>query len=539
MSSKAITEKRDEAPQARRWETPTELAPSSVQDSAPLVSRWIGAIGLALFVLGGMSLGLYLYGKSNPLIPPLLSVPLAFVGLGGLLFHAANDAELQVRRIYLGVAVLWLALGVILSLVPYKLAGMDTTAVGALFLPYGLLCLALGLAFMMAFVRNETEAQFHDLAVYAVGGLGVAIAVTGLLGGTISHPFLVPYGVVLIALGLVFLWAFVVMRGTADDWGYLACYAIGGLGLAFFLVALGRSYLPQLLERIGWLTPGTPQYIMPDGLLVMAGGIAYLLLGIAFVSDRQIVVLTRRELGALFFSPVAYFVLLGYIVLGGWIFLQFAFNLWPPTVVPSPPPEMPEPIVQYFIIDWPPIMSVLMLVPVLTMRLFSEEHRTGTLEMMFTAPVGETVVVVAKFLAAMLLFLAVWAPWGLYLVALRWYGGTEFDYRPLIGFGIALLFSGAAFISLGLFYSSVTRNQLAAAVFTFVSMFALFAIYFIPRFLSKGSSLSPILMHLAFVNLWIQSLRGRLAPRDLMIYLSAAIFFLFVTVKVLDSRKWR
>jgi len=536
--SKAITEKRDDSPHALRWQTPTELAPSSVQDNAPLVSRWIGAFGLAMFVLGGVSLLVHASGRSN-VIGPVLGGFFAFLGLGGLLFHAANDAELQIRRAYMGFGILWLTLGAILSLVPYKLTGTETAATGALFLPYGLLCLALGLMFMMAFVRNETEAKVRDLAVYAVGGLGLAIALTGFLGGTIDTRFLVPYGVVLITLGLVFLWAFIAMRGTVDEWGYLACYGVGGLGLAFFLIALGRSTLPPALERLGWLTPGTPQYTMPSGLLLMAGGLAYLALGIAYVSDRQIVVLTRRELAALFFSPVAYFVLLGYTVLGGWIFLQFVFRLWPIGGPPGPPPAIPEPIVAGYIIDWPPIMSVLMLVPVLTMRLFSEEHRTGTLEMMFTAPVGEAVVVISKFLAALLLFLVVWAPWGLYLVGLRWYGGTEFDYRPLLGFGIALLFSGAAFISLGVFFSSLTRNQLAAAVFTFVAMFALFAIYFVERFLPEESTLSPILQHLAFIDLWIDALKGRLALRDLMIYLSATVFWVFVTVKVLESRKWR
>ena len=149
----------------------------------------------------------------------------------------------------------------------------------------------------------------------------------------------------------------------------------------------------------------------------------------------------------------------------------------PPGMPPGmPPPSRPEPIVARYIISWFPVISVLMLVPVLTMRLFSEEHRTGTLEMMLTAPVEEAVVVLSKFLAALVLFLAVWVPWGLYLVALRVEGGTAFDYRPVVGFAVALLFSGAAFVSMGLFFSSLTKNQLAAAVFTFVFMFALFLI---------------------------------------------------------------
>jgi ABC-2 type transport system permease protein len=291
---------------------------------------------------------------------------------------------------------------------------------------------------------------------------------------------------------------------------------------------------------MGALTPGTPPYTMPAGLLIMGGGLLYFLLASAYVSDRQIVVLTRRELGSLFFSPLAYFVLLAYTVLGAYIFVNFVFGfLWPIGGPPGmPPPSRAEPIVANYVISWFPVISVLMLVPVLTMRLFSEEHRTGTMEMTFTAPVGETVVVLSKFLAALILFLAVWVPWGLYLVGLRVYGGTAFDYRPVVGFSVALLFSGAAFVSMGLFFSSLTKNQLVAAVFTFVFMFAVFLIYFVKQFLPEDSALQPILSHASFVELWDNALRGKLAPRDLVLYLSATVFWLFLTVKVLGVRRW-
>ncbi len=539
MSSKAITERRDDAPPSARWQPPMEMAPSLTQDTAPLFSRWVGACGLALVVLGGVSLGVYATGRTS-IIGPMLGTFFIFGGLGGLLFHAANDAELQVRRAYMLFGGLWLALGAVLSLVPYKVAGAEAASVGGLFLPYGLFALTLGLLFTMAFVRNETDVKTRDLAVLAVGAIGAVLAVTGFLGSSIENRFVIPYGIVLIPLGFVFLWAFISMRGIVDDLGYKAALAVGALGLVFFLLALGRSTLPPLLERLHWLSPGTPPYTMPNGLLLMGGGLLYILLAAAYVSDRQIVVLTRRELGSLFFSPLAYFVLLAYTVLGAYIFLQFVLGfLWPIDVPPGmPPPARPEPIVARYIISWFPVISVLMLVPVLTMRLFSEEHRTGTLEMMLTAPVEETVVVASKFLAALVLFLAVWVPWGLYLVALRVEGGTPFDYRPVVGFAVALLFSGAAFVSMGVFFSSLTKNQLAAAVFTFVFMFALFLIYFVKGFLPEDSAWQPILSHTSFVELWDNALRGKLAPRDLVLYLSATFFWLFLTVKVLDARKW-
>src|SRR6516225_8801442 len=116
MSSKAITEKRDDAAQPFRWQPPLEVAPSAVQDAAPWLSRWLGGgVGLFLIVLGGVSWLLSLKGYSNAFGPGMSSF-FVFVGLLGLMFHAANDAELQIRRAYMGFGYLWLGLGVALSL---------------------------------------------------------------------------------------------------------------------------------------------------------------------------------------------------------------------------------------------------------------------------------------------------------------------------------------------------------------------------------------------------------------------------------------
>ena len=89
------------------------------------------------------------------------------------------------------------------------------------------------------------------------------------------------------------------------------------------------------------------------------------------------------------------------------------------------------------------------LVPALTMRLLSEEKRTGTLEVLLTAPVNEAAVVLSKFLACWLFFMLCWVPTGLYLIALRVEGGQPFDYRPLLSFYLAVGASGAAFIAIG------------------------------------------------------------------------------------------
>jgi ABC-type transport system involved in multi-copper enzyme maturation permease subunit len=537
--SKAITERRDDSPQALRWQTPAELAPSAIEDAAPVVSRWIGAFGLALFVMGGIALVMYFFFQGSRLIGPGLGGFLFLLGVGGLLYHAANDADLQVRRVYMGVGLLLLLLGAGFSVVP--MLGQGGPAASRL-LPWGLPCFVAGLLFTMAFVRNETTAKTRDLAVYAVGGLGAVMALVGFIFGQVyPKTFLLPHGALLIVLGLVFLWAFMALRGRGDDLGYLAGLGTGLVGLVFFLIALGRWIIPILLVKLKMMQVAPSGFVLPFGLVLMVGGLLYVALAAAVCSERQFIVLTRRELGAIFHSPLAYLVLVGYTLLGWYIYATFITPLWQLDMAAgiSTPRSVLEPIVARYLLNWLPIMCVIMLVPVITMRLFSEEHRTGTLEMMFTAPVEEWVVVLSKFAAALIFFLVVWLPWGLYLIDLRAEGGTAFDYLPLLGFGVALLFNGAGFVSMGLFFSSLTRNQLIAAVFTFVGMFFLLAVFWVKDLPFVPDAIQTALEHLSFVDMWFNAIQGKLATRDMIVYGSATVFWLFLSVKVLESRKWR
>src|SRR5439155_7970963 len=128
----------------------------------------------------------------------------------------------------------------------------------------------------------------------------------------------------------------------------------------------------------------------------------------------RVIVLTRRELLAFFYSPIAYIVILSLTLVAG-----FLFNLFLTQIIDQSQPggtPLVEPVIRFYIIDWFPIICVTLVVPALTMRLLSEERRSGTLEMLLTAPLGEGAIVVSKFVAALVLFLVVWLPWGLFLV---------------------------------------------------------------------------------------------------------------------------
>ena len=531
MSSKATTEKRDDARRGPRWQAPTELSPSVVREAEPFWVRMAGALGLAFLVFGGVALTVHQLGRSSWVGPTWAGLT-CVAGLGLLLLHAASDADLQIRRAYMVLGFAGLLAGAVATLLPYQ------GPVGHWFLPHGAVGLSLGLLFLMAFLRNETDEDVRSRALYVVGGLGAAMAVAGFVLGSVKPEFLFSPAVLLAVLGLVFLWVFVGQRGVTDDHGYYAALGVGVLGAAAAVIALGRS-VPEWLAGRGWVSTAAP-YFMPNGLVLTACGLLYVALAVGLVSEKPFVVMTRRQLASYFHSPIAYFVILLFAVVACFQFGQFVLErLWDP-FTNRPSQGVPEPIIRPYFLNLVSIFSLVFIVPVLTMSLLSEEKRTGTLEMTLTAPQEELTVVLSKFVAALLLFVLTWAPWGLFLIALRVSGGQPFDYQPFLAWTIVLVFTGAGFVGMGLFFSSLTKNQLTAAVLTFVGMLLLVGLFLLKETaLTQGSLWHKVFSRVSFIDIWWESLDGRLAVSQLFYHASVAVFWLFLTVKVLESRKWR
>jgi hypothetical protein len=132
----------------------------------------------------------------------------------------------------------------------------------------------------------------------------------------------------------------------------------------------------------------------------------------------------------------------------------------------------------------------------------------------------------------------IWSIWALFLIGLRVESGTEFDYRPLLSFYLCVLVSGAAMIGMGLFFSSLSRNQIIAAVLTFIGMLLLLMM----SSLEADDTIRPlwraVFRQISYGGLWRSSLNGRLPVRDLVTQGSLAVFWLFLTVKVLEARRW-
>src|SRR5262249_37506342 len=163
------------------------------------------------------------------------------------------------------------------------------------------------------------EPRWRRITVSALGIVGVALAAIGLIGGSIFPAFLVsgdllpgqsingPYGLFLSLLGLGYLWAFLGMRGTTDDLGYRAGLSLGIVGVIVFVVALIVSLAKS-------------QVLVQSGLLLMGLGLLYVVVSAGICSDNRVIVLTRRELTAFFYSPIAYIVMVCLTLVAGLLF---------------------------------------------------------------------------------------------------------------------------------------------------------------------------------------------------------------------------
>jgi ABC-2 type transport system permease protein len=515
-----------------RNEASADYGPSEMVADQPTLARIIGSLGAALTIFGGLAMALNLSGRVASVGSGWAAFAIA-IGISGLLFHAAFDYEVQFRRAYMLFGYMLLLMGSICFLLPlFGKPGL-----------FGLGCLAfiMALLFILAFLRHETDATIAGMAKAALGFVGSISAVVGITGCLIgpenlrSSPFLAEFFVAGL-FGMLFLASYLGSRGMSDDFTYkVARLALWG-GLILLTYALLRSALPPFLYSFGYIKVRPAEFLIPGGFLLMVLGTLYFVTAALVSSDSKLAVLTQRELGSMFFSPIAYFVLLGFVVAGWFGYVDFINRL------SDPRSNNIEPIVRNYVIDLVPVFAIIFIVPAITMRLLSEEQRSGTIEVLLTAPVDEYTIVLSKFFAGFVMYLVVWAPFGLYLLALPLSGAPAFDYRPLISFFVGLCVTGAAFISMGLFFSSLSKNQIISGVLTFAGMLGLFIVAIIRERIFGQNPASPwyqVLMHISYLDVWHTTLEGKLVPKFLLFHASSAVFWLFLTTKVLESRKWK
>lgn len=247
---------------------------------------------------------------------------------------------------------------------------------------------------------------------------------------------------------------------------------------------------------------------------------------------RNVPALLRRELNSYFASVLGYVVLMFFLIVMG---VTFAVVV---NFLSSRGPTQMTAMRIMFNMFWLPSLVV---VPAITMRLLAEEKRLGTIEMLMTAPVTDFEVVFAKWLGAVALYTLMWGLTGLYVLILEHFsrGRASLDLGPIACGYVGVLLIGQFLIAFGLLSSSLTRNQVAAALMSFAMTFLFIIVLNWLTYLFPGGVIGTVCRSLSAFEHMEDFSRGILDVRPIVLYISGTFFALFVTTCALESRKWR
>jgi ABC-2 type transport system permease protein len=241
---------------------------------------------------------------------------------------------------------------------------------------------------------------------------------------------------------------------------------------------------------------------------------------------RNFLALTRRELGVYFVSPMAYIILTALLFISGRVFVGsmagFASNQLP---------------VDYRETLYWLVVVVVLTSPLVTMRLIAEEKNKGTLEIILTSPISDAAFVLAKFAAAMVLLVYLLALTVGYIVIISRYGPV--DVGAVVCGYLGVLLVGAVLYSIGLLISSLCSSQITAGVLTFSVAVLLIMANMMMAGLEENSALRPILSYVDLSMNFADFLKGVVDRTRLVYLLSVCGFFLFLTTRVVESRRWR
>ena len=236
---------------------------------------------------------------------------------------------------------------------------------------------------------------------------------------------------------------------------------------------------------------------------------------------RNVLYIAAKELRSYFVSPVAYIIVAFWLVAMGFFFWLSISSFGEASLT------------NVFNVV---IVLLLLVAPALTMRLLSEETRTGTLELLLTAPIKDWSVVVGKFIGAFVLYIAMMALTLLYPVMLVLFGGNP-DWGPIWSGYIGVLLLGMAFLSVGLFASSLSSNQMVSAVIAFVILLILYLISQVVG--SVGAGIGTVLSQLSLYDHFTSFPQGLIDPKDVVFYLTFTGVVLFITIQVVEGRRYR
>ncbi|MCP4379231.1 MAG: ABC transporter permease subunit [bacterium] len=237
---------------------------------------------------------------------------------------------------------------------------------------------------------------------------------------------------------------------------------------------------------------------------------------------RKTLILARREISGYFYSPVAYVIGALFLLASGIWFFHSIFR-------PGHPATL-RPLFE--------AMAYIMVfaTPLLTMRLISEEFRSGTFETLVTAPVTDTQVIMGKFLGVLAFYISLLACTGIYMCLVAIYGRPDPGVAVMGYCGMVLL--GAAYLAVGLFASTLTTHQAVAAIVS-VAILSVFAIIMQLLTLHAPAPWGHMAARLNAMTYFKDFARGMFDTRGVVFFVSSTALFLFLSVKMLESRRWK
>ena len=243
---------------------------------------------------------------------------------------------------------------------------------------------------------------------------------------------------------------------------------------------------------------------------------------------RNAWIVAQRELGAIFVQPIAYIFAIVITVITGVIFVAQITSL---AVQPGSGPVGVQNVMGTF------TFLYIFAAPAITMRLLSEEQRSGTMELLMTLPVRDGEVIIGKFLAAFIFYIATTALTVIYPFILISFGNP--DVGPILTAYLGVLLWGAGLLSIAIFASALTNNQLVAFILGFGLILALYLAFIPSLVFSDVTLVVNIFNELSFESHLGNFLNGLVLAKDVVYYVMITAIFLFASARVLESRRWR
>ncbi|MDR3676193.1 MAG: ABC transporter permease subunit [Acidobacteriota bacterium] len=257
---------------------------------------------------------------------------------------------------------------------------------------------------------------------------------------------------------------------------------------------------------------------------------------------RNVMAIAGKELQAYFHSPIAYLVMTVYTVLCGFVFYSSTAFFAIQSVrmeMQGGGAGMPPISLNEFIIR--PILGgvltvvLLFLIPLITMRLYAEEKRSGTIELLLTSPLTDMEIILGKFFGSMILFVILEALTFLYFTVLFIYGNP--NARPLIANALGMLLYGGALMSLGMWISTFTKNQIIAGAVGLAAFLLLYLLDWVSAY--SQSTVGQVMSYLALTTHFDNFSKGVIQLSDVVYYLSVVILGIFLTARSVEALKGR